>query len=202
MRVLESFSLWIIVLLWIHSVIPAVQYKFTFANDANKSGNTFTSNGAHITLNDSSAYVEIPEITSGLNARSKSGMIQLDASINANFDTHLNFASWIYYVGVVLYINFVNATYQSFFSMFVNLRFDSTTTWEPLWVWFMYSGVSSTNFYSYLYGTSFFEGRYLILNYPTTGWQYFGWHIENTISGTAAVNYHYISNFFIYENQE
>ena len=129
MRVLESFSLWIIVLLWIHGVIPAVQYKFTFANDANKSGNTFTSNGAHITLNDSSAYAEIPEITSGPNARSKSGMIQLDASINANFDAHLNFASWTYYVGVVAYINFLNFYYQTFFSMYVNININIETIW-------------------------------------------------------------------------
>ena len=176
MRKLKSLVFWMIIFLWIKESTSAVQHKFTFANDANKSGNTFTSNGAHITLNDSSAYVEIPEITSGPNARSKSGMIQLDASINVNFDTPLNFASWTYYVGLVVYINFINLTYQSFYSMFVHLRWDSTTTWDPLWVCFIYSGDTYSYIYSYIYGPTYVEGRYALISNVYTGWHYISWY--------------------------
>ena len=79
----------------------------------NKTGNVFTSNGAHITVSDMDTYVEIPQISSGPNARTKSGMIQLDYNNNVDFDTHLNFASLTYYVGMAIYINYNQSWMQS-----------------------------------------------------------------------------------------
>ena len=113
MRKIRLHSIWIMfAIIFIWRVWPAVQHQFTFANDANKIGNNFTSNGVNITLNDATAYVEIPEITNGPNARSKSGMIQIDASHIASVNANLNFASWFYYIGMVVYINYASCNYK------------------------------------------------------------------------------------------
>ena len=103
------------VLFWAVQGNASIKYQFTFANDTNKNGKVFTSNGAHITVSDIDTYVEIQEITSGPNTRLKSGMIQLDFNNNVDFDTHLNFASWTYYIGMAIYINYNQSWMQSHF---------------------------------------------------------------------------------------
>ena len=55
---------------------------------------------------------------------------------------------------------YLNAVFQAFYSMYINLRFNTSSQWKPLWVWFVYSDGTITKIYSYLYGSTYFEGRY------------------------------------------
>ena len=115
MRIKYFFTRLVLIILYCYCVQAGVRYQFTFENDTIINGNQFLSNGAHITVSDMNTYIKIPEISSGPNARAESGMIQLDVNNNVDFDTHLNFASWTYYVGMSIYINYNQSWMQSHF---------------------------------------------------------------------------------------
>ena len=70
-------------------------------------------------------YIPILQISGGPNARSSSGLIQLDSSQDITFDGTLNFASYKYYVGTSVYFDHVANYYkQVYIKLISNLLYN------------------------------------------------------------------------------